>query len=384
MKSAFSQIVRMETLLFATFAAVLSFSHALAGPLAPPSGPVTSSGRTTTEIQPRIPVGPTTTPGDSLSTYIINQPGSYYLTGNIVATGSKHGITVAADNVSIDLNGFTISQALDGTGFPSGIQTNTTLRNCTVRNGTVGKFRGYGIFGNFNNSSFTDLTVVESLGGQLELGSSSFVLVQRVRTRATTGETGIQVGPSSLVESCVVDGGTVGITASTGSLVRACTVSGVNSVGISCSSSFVEDCTVVGGGSTSSFSYAAISVSGSSRVQRCHVRGTVAPGLFVSGRAEITDCTFFNCPKGVATGAFGSGRATVTNCSFFSCSAAAISLVTPGNVVMGCRFSGNATNIDTSGSTGGGPNGGNAVAEILDLTAGGTIPAASGAANIVY
>jgi hypothetical protein len=47
--------------------------------------------KTLDEVEPRIPIGPDTTPGDSDSTYKITEPGSYYLTDNFTSD-FKHGI----------------------------------------------------------------------------------------------------------------------------------------------------------------------------------------------------------------------------------------------------------------------------------------------------
>src|SRR5215472_5508177 len=47
--------------------------------------------------------------------FTITQPGSYILTGNIVVSLGG-GIEIASDNVTIDLNGFTISGPVRCTG----------------------------------------------------------------------------------------------------------------------------------------------------------------------------------------------------------------------------------------------------------------------------
>src|SRR5687767_12820054 len=81
-----------------------------AGPLDPPSGPITSTHKTLTQVEPRTPISTATTPGDADSTFRITQPGSYYLTGNITGEASKKGIELilaGGSQVTIDLNGFT-------------------------------------------------------------------------------------------------------------------------------------------------------------------------------------------------------------------------------------------------------------------------------------
>jgi hypothetical protein len=68
----------------------------VAGPLSPPGGPVASTYKTLSEVEPRTAVSLANTPGDADSLFKITQPGSYYLTGNIVGVAGKHGVEIAA------------------------------------------------------------------------------------------------------------------------------------------------------------------------------------------------------------------------------------------------------------------------------------------------
>lgn len=69
---------------------------------------------------------------------IICHSGSYRLSGNLIVPTNKVGINVTLDNVSIDLNGFSIT--CPNAVCPAGICT-TTASNVKVSNGTV---RGFG------------------------------------------------------------------------------------------------------------------------------------------------------------------------------------------------------------------------------------------------
>jgi parallel beta-helix repeat protein len=81
----------------------------------------------------RIPINAVTTPGNAASTYVITQPGSYYLTGNLNGELGKDGIDINADNVTVDLNGFAVIGALISNYGIYSINDNVALRNGTVR-----------------------------------------------------------------------------------------------------------------------------------------------------------------------------------------------------------------------------------------------------------
>jgi hypothetical protein len=82
-------------------------------------------------------------------TYTITQPGSYKLSGNLTAKDQNTNvIVIAADHVTIDLNGFAILGTADcsgglapcaGSGTGEGIRTalGTARFNITIRNGTI-------------------------------------------------------------------------------------------------------------------------------------------------------------------------------------------------------------------------------------------------------
>lgn len=137
----------MRSIALALFTLTLA-APALAGPLDPPIGPVSSTGKTLTEVEPRIAINGVNTPGDNDSTpslYKITQPGSYYLTGNVTGVINKSGIEIAASNVTLDLNGFELV-GVTGTASVHGIYaTPTGLANVSVRNGSVRNRGGYGV-----------------------------------------------------------------------------------------------------------------------------------------------------------------------------------------------------------------------------------------------
>lgn len=171
--------------MFVPILAVLAAAApALAGPLTPPAGPVGSSMKTIQQAEPRTPVSAATTPGGAVSVYSITQSGSYYLTGNISAAVNKFGIEILVPDVTLDLNGFTISGVA---GSYSGVRSQYS--NVTVRNGIVRDCGGRGV----------------------DLFGAPAGRVEGVTCEANVGD-GICVGAGSVVQGCAARGnGMVGV-----------------------------------------------------------------------------------------------------------------------------------------------------------------------------
>jgi len=142
------------------------------------------------------------TPGTSIPSlpYTITASGYYYLTGNLTSTGSS-GITVNADNVTIDLMGFALSGPPNGGAEGITIKTN----NVEVRNGTVtGWYNG----------------IYYSNGGSL---------CRAIGVRAVGNRNGINLGYDSLIKGCTASPGSdtlgTGLRVATGA-ISGCTVMG--------------------------------------------------------------------------------------------------------------------------------------------------------------
>ena len=112
------------------------------------SGPML---RTLPDVERRTPIrgpGPVT----------IAAPGSYYLTSSINVAGVP-AVIIRASNVTLDLNGFTLSGNQDNLGI---VMAGNTL-NVVVRNGTIRNFAQGLLDAGVTTVSLSNLTITESL-----------------------------------------------------------------------------------------------------------------------------------------------------------------------------------------------------------------------------
>ena len=126
----------MKTIRICSLAAILiasgQFSNLSAqgvlNPPGPPGPTMKSLDELDAKLEKRVPI--------SSLPFTINQPGSYYLTGNLEFTAATgNAISISASNVTVDLNGFALSSTSAVTG--SAIAVSSSTRNIAVRNGTI-------------------------------------------------------------------------------------------------------------------------------------------------------------------------------------------------------------------------------------------------------
>ena len=215
-----------------------------AGPLNPPSGAISSTGKTLTEVEPRIAINLANTPGDADSVYKITQPGSYYLVGNLIGVVNKHGIEIASNGVTIDLNGFDVSAFGAASGAKSGISVTTSgLSTITIRNGSIRNWGGSGVrLGEFgvtpaSNCHFDNIAVSGNSTYGIFSGSSSVI------TRCTStnnGADGIYANDGCTITTCVAsNNGSNGILTTSGCTIAECEASGNTLSGINASTGCV-------------------------------------------------------------------------------------------------------------------------------------------------
>lgn len=203
----------------------------VAGPLNPPAGAVQGTYKTLSEVEPRTALGPTTTPGDSVCVYRITQPGSYYLTGNVTGVSGKHGIIIAASNVTLDLGGFTVQGVA---GSQSGIATTVAgFSRITIRNGKVRGWQESGIDlvqGTAEHCRFSAIESSDNGNAGIRVPNRSWA--EDCNTNNNAGY-GMDVYDLCTVMRCsAIDNGSNGIDISESGLVQDCVASGNTGSGI--------------------------------------------------------------------------------------------------------------------------------------------------------
>ena len=133
------------------------------GSLDPPAGVPGPTMRSLDQIEPRTPI--TNLPCS------ISSSGSYVLIADLTATSSADGITVSADDVSIDLRGFALDGASTGS---SGISQSSSYRNLTVCNGTLVNWTSYGVEARGCDGRIRNVTAAACHSG-IYAGSGSLV-----------------------------------------------------------------------------------------------------------------------------------------------------------------------------------------------------------------
>lgn len=281
--------------------AALTLAHAaVAGPLTPPPGPPTSTLRTLDQVEPRTEIN--TLPGILGTLHAIDQPGSYYLTGDIV-TIPPIIIRITASNAVIDLNGF----ALDGNGTaPTAIRVAIPAGVVTVRNGTIRNTTGLAIqldnpfstrviLDNVvvtdcgSGGSATRCTIINSGGGlgPAIKGESDTV----VRDTTIDGVEGIALGNRALVERVRVFGvTTAGITVGDDALVADAVVVGADLVGIE-----AGDRSIVRGSRVRSITGDGIRMGDGARVLNSIVAQVTAEGFELGDAARVEGCRADDC-----------------------------------------------------------------------------------------
>jgi parallel beta-helix repeat protein len=149
--------------------------------------------------------------------YTINSPGFYYIDKDLSCSGA-HGITINADNVTLDLMGFSLIGS--GGGTYKGIYMSERA-NVEIRNGTVRNFSGHGIGEGYSGATghrIVNMRVRDNGGSGISLDGTSHMV--KGCTVTGNGRSGIYAYCGSTItgNTCYDNGGN-GISAGAGSTI---------------------------------------------------------------------------------------------------------------------------------------------------------------------
>ncbi|MHC4573466.1 MAG: right-handed parallel beta-helix repeat-containing protein [Planctomycetota bacterium] len=285
--------------------ALFSFST-FAGKLEPGAPPAPTM-KTLDEVQPRVPVQSLS--GSVTSQYLINQPGSYYLTGNItVSTLGLRGIQVDCNDVTIDLCGFALTgPGKHQFGSGSGIYANS-VSNLAAKNGTVRDFTGSGIElagTSGGNHLLTDLRLSDNRNSGI-LAYSSCTIIGC--TAARNLQDGIYALHSTIINCTTVNNGSRGMLVSNGTAVN-CIANNNGNAGIQ-----AVCCTIIDSVANYNKSTAGIFAAGPGTIlKNCAANNnTNAHGIRLENSSAAIGC---NATDNQQDGIWAQTRSTVLNCT---------------------------------------------------------------------
>lgn len=257
-------------------------TSALAGSLNPPPGPVTSTMKTLSDVEPRTALSQANTPGNVTNQFKITQPGSYYLAGDIIASpGANPCILITANDVTLDLNGFSVRAAAAEGIHIAGDRV-------LIRNGklsmSAGSADGIYMQDGADDIVIEDMTIT-GVGGSC------------VRTQSACN--------SVTIRDTKVMGGQYGVlltSADTSSTLSHVQCFGASRVGLFLSDrATLEDCVVRETGNAGGIVGYGIYVGQASSIRNCQVLdslyvGAAAPatGISASGNSTIDGCTVYS------------------------------------------------------------------------------------------
>jgi parallel beta-helix repeat protein len=210
-------------------------------------------------------------------------PATIKLAGTLTGLRLTNGITIASDNVSIDLNDHAILgvvQALDG------IHVLGARTNITVRNGSLLGWPGDGVNANTAaNSQLRDLNAARNNGNGFRVGIGSLISGCTARTNMLDG---IYANAGCRVIDCTTSQNrSEGLVILGGGIIEGCTAfdNGANGIAAANLGSTVVNCTAYGNGTNGIW----IGIGG--QVLNCTVRANGGNGIQVTTGCSVSQNT---------------------------------------------------------------------------------------------
>ncbi len=271
--------------------------------------------KTLQQVEPRTPI--------SIVPTNLAVSGSYYLVTNLPGVAASDGITISANDVDLDLNGFVLAGA---PGSGTGISVPAFQTNLVVRNGKIRGWGSLGVLANSVNSRFENLHISGNSGTGLQVGSGSLVTGCELQNNGA----GIFTGTDSMVKDCIAQSTGTGIITGDASTVSVCIAAGNLYPGISTGNGCTikectarannpgiytgDGCTLIGCSAINNSSNG-ISTGFGCTVRDCTVRNSAANGMVLSSGCTISGCTaYLNGSDGINT----LQGCTVTSCTAYA------------------------------------------------------------------
>jgi len=306
--------------------------------------------KTLDQIEPRTPI--------MALPFTIDTPGSYYLSGNLTGTVGANGISIVANDVTLDLGGFQLAGVA---GSVNGIDVADGLANIAVINGTIRDWGGMGLDASLaTNCQVERLRVFNNANTGLQVDQGSTVIGCAARYN---GMDGIVAGNASTVRDCSArNNGLDGIRTGAGSTIAFCSArnntddgvqAGSGSTLLGCTGSAnTDDGINLGAGGTATNCTAL--ENGDDGVQAgagCTIRSCTAQFNFSDGVVVTDNCHVSgNTGDGnLAAGIHASGVANRIDGNHATGNLLGIDVDLGGNLVVRNSASGNGTNYSVVG-----------------------------------